>query len=62
MGASILAVIGIFVALHIIFPAVTLWPAAVIALAAVTMFVSHSSSSRRTARSLVHPESFGNRN
>jgi MFS superfamily sulfate permease-like transporter len=41
MGVVILAVLGIFLALHFIFPEVTLWPALLVALAVVTMIAAH---------------------
>jgi len=50
MGAAILAVLGIFLALHLIFPSVTLWPFALISLAVVTMILSHSRKYRRQPR------------
>ena len=50
MGAAILAVLGVFLALHLIFPGVTLWPAVLISLAVVTMIVSHATRNRRLSR------------
>ena len=50
MGIAILAVLGVFLALHLIFPGVTLWPAALISLVVVTMIVSHVTPNRRLSR------------
>ena len=53
MGIAILAVVGIFFALHLAFPGVTLWPAGLVTLAVVTMVVSHIQ--RRAGISHRHP-------
>jgi uncharacterized protein YqgC (DUF456 family) len=50
MGAAILAILGIFLALHLIFPGFTLWPFALISLAVVTMIVSHARRNRQESQ------------
>jgi len=47
LGATILAVLGIFLALHLAFPEAVLWPAALVTLAVSTMIVSHLKKDRR---------------
>jgi len=47
MGAAIVIVLGIFLALHFLFPAATLWPYALISLVLATMFASHQGRARR---------------
>ena len=59
MGIAILAVAGIFFALHLALPGVTLWPAALISLAVVTMVVSHIQGGRHNSRSLTRNHSGG---
>jgi uncharacterized Tic20 family protein len=53
MGAAVIAVLGIFFALHLALPGVTLWPAGLVVLAVVTMVVSHIQ--RRNGISHRHP-------
>jgi uncharacterized Tic20 family protein len=56
MGAAVIAVLGIFLALHLALPGVTLWPAGLGVLAVVTMVtmvVSHIQ--RRNGISHRHP-------
>jgi len=47
MGIVILAIAGIFLALHLALPGVTLWPSFLIALAVGTCIASHVGRNRR---------------
>jgi uncharacterized membrane protein YfcA len=47
MGIAIFAVLGIFLAIHLAAPGVTLWPSLLVALAVVTMVASHVSRKPR---------------
>jgi len=42
LGVAILAVLGIFLVLHLALPAATLWPYLLVALVVITMIVSHT--------------------
>ena len=48
MGMVILAVTGLFFALHLALPETTLWPAWLITMGVVTMLTSHFGKSRRS--------------
>jgi len=52
-GIAILAVLGIFLAIHLIAPQITLWPALLITLAVVTMVVSHATRRIRPDQALA---------
>jgi len=47
MGAVIASVLAVFLVLHLIFPAVTLWPAGVVTLIVAAMIASHLGRSSR---------------
>ena len=55
MGVAIFAVLAVFFALHLALPETTLWPAALVILAAVTMVVSHVQGGRHSSRSSAQP-------
>jgi hypothetical protein len=55
MGVVVLAVVGVFVILHLTLPGVTLWPAALVSLVVATMIVSHLQGRRHCARRQAQP-------
>lgn len=59
MGGAIVAVLGVFLALHLILPQVTLWPFLIVALVVVTMLVSHLGKSRHISRGLTRNHASG---
>jgi len=51
MGVAILAVLGVFLAIHLAAPGVSLWPALLVTLVMATMIASHLQKGRhRTHR------------
>lgn len=46
MGVVVLAVFGIFAALHMVLPETKLWPAGLISIAVATMLVAHFQKAR----------------
>lgn len=57
MGVAIVAVLGFFLALHLILPEVTLLPALLVTLVVVTMLVAHSQKNRRQSHRLARASS-----
>jgi len=53
MGAVILAVLGVFFAIHLMVPEVTIWPALLVVLAISTMLASHAQRNRTIRHSLA---------
>ena len=55
MGIAIVAVLGVFLALHLALPAVTLWPAALVSLALVMVVVGHVHGGRKRSHPVSEP-------
>ena len=53
MGVAIVAVTGVFIAVHLALPDIKLWPSFLICLAVVTMVVSHFGKNHRPSRSVA---------
>ena len=51
MGVAIVAVTGVFLALHLALPDIKLWPSLLICLAVVTMVVGHFGKNHRSSSS-----------
>jgi hypothetical protein len=56
MGIAILGVLAVFFALHLALPGVTLWPAALVSLVAVTMMVGHIQGGRRCSKRVAESQ------
>ena len=50
---AIVAVMGVFLALHFVLPGVKLWPSFLICLTVVTMIVGHFGKNHRSSRSVA---------
>ncbi len=57
MGVVILAVLGVFLAIHMMVPKVTVWPAMLIVLVAAIMIASHARRNRVNRHSLASSDS-----
>jgi hypothetical protein len=53
MGVAIVAASGVFLALYLALPDITLWPSFLICLTVVTMIVGHFGKNYRSSRSVA---------